>query len=73
MAEIINLRQIRKQRERAEKEAKAAANRRRFGRTKAERRASEAEEDRAARDLDGKQLRRDGPAADPSDDPPQGA
>jgi len=36
MAEIVNLRQARKAKERAEKEAEAAANRAQFGRTKAE-------------------------------------
>jgi hypothetical protein len=36
MAEIINLRQARKAKARAGKEAEAAANRARFGRTKAE-------------------------------------
>ena len=36
MAEIVNLRQARKQKARAEKEARAAENRVSFGRTKAE-------------------------------------
>lgn len=58
MAEIINLRQARKHKARAEKERQAADNRVRFGRTKAERRLSELEKARADRDLDGK--RRDG-------------
>jgi hypothetical protein len=37
MGEIINLRQVRRQKARAEREASALENRIRFGRTKAER------------------------------------
>ena len=54
MSEIVNLRQARKQKARAEKEAAAAAKRAKFGRTKGERRQTDAERARAARDLDGK-------------------
>ena len=36
MSEIVNLRQAKKQRARAEKEARAEANRAKFGRTKEE-------------------------------------
>lgn len=36
-AEIVNLRQVRKQRKRTDKEQQAEDNRRKFGRTKAER------------------------------------
>ncbi|MFN3248930.1 DUF4169 family protein [Roseibium album] len=36
-AEIVNLRQVRKQRKRTDKEKQAEDNRRKFGRTKAER------------------------------------
>lgn len=56
MAELINLRQARKRRDRAVAERKAEANRLAFGRSKAERRVTEAERDRAARDLDGHRL-----------------
>ncbi len=56
MTEIVNLRQAKKRRVRAEKEAQAAANRTRFGRTKAERKKATAEEARARRELDGKKL-----------------
>jgi hypothetical protein len=52
MAEIINLRQVRKARGRAEKEATAAANRAKFGRSKAEKQAEEAKRDLADRQLD---------------------
>jgi len=73
MAEIINLRQARKQRDRQEKESRAAANRVRFGRTKAERRQARDEEARKARDLDGKR-REEGdplfPGDGEDDDPP---
>lgn len=56
MSEIVNLRQAKKRRARAEKEAKAAANRVEFGRTKAERRKSGAERAKAEREHDGKKL-----------------
>ena len=49
MADIVNLRRTRKDRARAEKEAKAAENRVRFGRTKAEKQAAEAEKRLAER------------------------
>lgn len=53
MAEIINLRQVRKQKARAEAERVAEQNRISFGRTKAERSLTEAERDKAARHIDG--------------------
>jgi hypothetical protein len=56
MSEIVNLRQAKKRRARAEKDAKAAANRVAFGRTKAERQKTAAERARDKRDLDGKKL-----------------
>ncbi len=65
MAEIINLRQARKQKARAEAEKTAEQNRIAFGRTKAERKLTEAERDKAARHIDGHKLDRDdepGPA-----------
>lgn len=52
MAEIINLRQARKQKARAEKEARAEQNRFAFGRTKAEKELTKAERDMAQRRLD---------------------
>lgn len=54
MTEIVNLRQAKKRRARAEKEAQAASNRTKFGRTKGERKKLEAEAARARRELDGK-------------------
>ncbi|MGD9739351.1 MAG: DUF4169 family protein [Bauldia sp.] len=53
MAEIVNLRRARKDKARAEKERKAEANRVAFGRTKAEKAASEAEKAAVSRRLDG--------------------
>ncbi|MBC2664069.1 DUF4169 family protein [Novosphingobium flavum] len=46
MAEIVNLRMARKAKDRAAREAEASANRAAHGRTKAERRAAEAERER---------------------------
>ena len=53
MSEIVNLKRHRKRLAGAEEEQKAAENRRRFGRTKAEREREEAEDDRAQRHIDG--------------------
>jgi hypothetical protein len=55
MAEVINLRQARKARDRQAAQAQAAANRARFGRTKAEKAADAAREE-ARRHLDGHRL-----------------
>ena len=60
MAEIVNLRRVRKARQKAEDAAAADANRARHGRTKAERTAAEAEAERLRRVLDGAVLPRDG-------------
>jgi hypothetical protein len=62
MAEIINLKDVRKQRARAEAEAQATENRTRFGRTRAERSRQTIDEHRTRRDHDGNRLER--PAAD---------
>ncbi|MBY0393243.1 MAG: DUF4169 family protein [Novosphingobium sp.] len=53
MGEVVNLRLARKAAARKDKEAQAAANRAAHGRTRAERAASKAEVERAARLLDG--------------------
>lgn len=52
MAEPINLNKARKAKARANRETAAAANRVKFGRTKAEKLADKAGADRAARNLD---------------------
>jgi len=59
MAEIVNLRRARKARARSEKDKVAEQNRTRFGRSKAEKAASRAEEERAVRRLDALKLERD--------------
>ncbi len=61
MAEIVNLKDFRKNRARAEAEAKAAENRVRFGRTRDERARKAFEDQRAKRDLEGNRIERDGP------------
>ena len=59
MADIVNLRRVRKDKARREREVQADANRRRFGRTKAEKAADEDENQRARRELDGKLIDRE--------------
>lgn len=59
MAGIINLRQARKAQKRKMTEATASANRAKFGQTKAERSAQSAENERAARLLDGAKREKD--------------
>lgn len=53
MAEIVNLKRTRKQKARAAAETEAGANRLTYGRTKAERKSSKAEQEAADRKLDG--------------------
>jgi len=66
MGEVINLRQARKARARAEKEAQAQENRARFGRTGAEKRQDTDAAEREAR-------RHDGHRIDEDEDPDGGA
>ena len=56
---VVNLRQVRKQKARALKAARADENRRKFGRSKADKQRDGDERDRAARHLDGHELQRD--------------
>lgn len=56
MAEIVNLRRARKDKARRGRDSEAEANRRRFGRTRAEKVADQAAEEHARRSLDGKRL-----------------
>lgn len=56
MAEIVNLNQYRKRRDRRAAAKTAAENRVRFGRGKAERKKDRQESDRTARELDDKRL-----------------
>jgi hypothetical protein len=53
MGDVINLRQARKAKHRAEASRLAEANRRKHGRTKAEKRAAEAEQHKLDSTLDG--------------------
>ncbi|HWU13170.1 MAG TPA: DUF4169 family protein [Caulobacter sp.] len=53
MAEILNLNQARKARAKTDAKARAAENRARFGRTKADKALDAARADRLQRDLDG--------------------
>jgi hypothetical protein len=52
-ADILNLRRARKAKARAEKDAEAEENRRRFGRTKEEKAKDTADRERAGRHIDG--------------------
>ena len=56
MAEIVNLRQLRKDKARREREQEADANRRRFGRTKAQKLADKQAKQREGRAVDDKKL-----------------
>jgi Domain of unknown function (DUF4169) len=53
MGEVVRLGPVRKQAARRAKEARAAVNRLAFGRSKVERKLSEARADKAKRELDG--------------------
>lgn len=66
MGDVINLRQARKAKARAEKEAVAQENRARFGRTGAEKRRDTQEKDRDQRAHDGHRL---DPARDKDGEP----
>lgn len=61
MAEIINLRHVRKQAAREAARAQGDANAAKFGRSKAERLGERAQADKAARHLDGHKRAPDGP------------
>lgn len=59
MAEIINLKKVKKAKARAEKERDAEANRAKFGRTKDEKTRAEVEQDKLDRTLDGARIEDD--------------
>jgi hypothetical protein len=59
-AEIVNLRQFRKNKERLEKEKEAEQHRLTFGRTKAEKTLTEARNDKADKLLDQSRLEKPG-------------
>lgn len=64
MAEIINLRHVRKQKQRDDKAKSAEANRAKFGQTKSEKQKADLEIEQAAHHLDGHKI---DPPANPSD------
>ena len=66
MAEIVNLRQVRKARKRDDAVKQADANRARFGRTKAQKLADRAEQARLDRTVDGARLDNAQPPRDKS-------
>ncbi|OHT20915.1 DUF4169 family protein [Edaphosphingomonas haloaromaticamans] len=70
MGDVINLRQARKARARADKQAEAARNRAHFGRTKGQKAIEAAERVRMEAVLEG--ARRDGVADGDEGDPPKG-
>ena len=59
MTEIVNLRQARKRKLRADKDQQAVENRAKFGRTKGEKKRAAAEAVRESRHLDQARLTRD--------------
>ena len=59
MAEIVNFKQARKDKARRERSTEADANRRRFGRTRAQKQADKDAEERARNALDERRLEPD--------------
>jgi hypothetical protein len=59
MADIVNLKRVRKDKARAERENQAATNRRRFGRTRLEKAADAQATEHAVKSLRGKRLDKD--------------
>jgi len=56
VSEIVNLRKVRKDKARAERDREAEANRLRFGRTKAQKKADRQAKERESRAVDDKKL-----------------
>jgi hypothetical protein len=69
MGDVVNLNQYRKKVQRAEKEQRAAVNRARSGRTRAERLASRGETERRDAVLDRSKLESETSSEHPDDDP----
>jgi hypothetical protein len=67
MGDVVNLRRARKEHDRRAREAEAEANRIAFGRTKAERKLSEAEAKLTRERLDGHRLETPGSGSEPND------
>lgn len=64
MSNVVNLRQARKAKARADKASQAEVNRARFGRTKAQRQMDAAEEERRAALLEGAKITKQDKAED---------
>jgi hypothetical protein len=56
MTEVVNLNRFRKAKKREQEQRRAAENRVAFGRSKADRRLKDTEEERRRRELEGKRL-----------------
>ena len=69
MGDLVNLNKFRKARQGREEKRAAAANRGKYGRSKAELLEMKAERDRGSRDLDGKKVERQEPNAKESPEP----
>ena len=69
MGDVVNLNQYRKKAERAEKEQRAALNRARTGRTKADRQVTRKDSNQRDAGLEGKKLDRSSGKERPDDDP----
>lgn len=67
-AEIINLRQARKSMQRSDKEKSAEDNRRKYGRSKAERDAARRRRDDLEKQVDGHRLENAEPTLTPAED-----
>lgn len=63
-AEIVNLRQVRKQKKRTDREKQAEDNRRKFGRTKAEREAARRRREDLEKQVDSHRLSSSDASAD---------
>ena len=72
MAEIVNLRRVKKARAKTEAEAEAAANRAKHGRTADERTFVEAEKKVRERKLDGARIEPEGSAGEMDEDEREG-
>jgi hypothetical protein len=69
MADIVNLNKARKDKARRERDSEADANRRRFGRTRAQKQADRDVETRARKTIDDRRLE---PGDTPADKPDEG-
>lgn len=69
MGDLVNLNKFRKARQGREEKRAAAANRGKYGRSKAELLEMKAERDRGTRDLDGKKVERPQPNVKESPEP----